>query len=208
MLRFVLAMTFLAAAVPAHAQQADTLPLFVVDARGLIVPLKDDAATSTSLGITSLDLPGHGLGFVGGAQLYPLRGRRIAFGVGGEFLLASGRRQNTDEAGNVAGPEMHRLLQSMSVQVSLNFGHRLDWGYLTVGAGPIRYDTYRDGSTPDGPRRVSTNFGVGARWFTTQHAAFTLDLRFYATPPAMGTAVVGARLSQSLVVVSAGIGIR
>jgi hypothetical protein len=132
----------------------------------------------------------------------------MAFGVGSEFMLASGVRQNTDEAGNLAGPEMHRRLQSMSVQVSLNFGHQPDWGYLTVGAGPIRYDTYRDGATPDGPRRVSTNFGVGARWFTTQHFAFTLDLRFYTTPAVIGTAVVGARLRQSLVVVSAGVGIR
>jgi hypothetical protein len=208
MRRFVFAMIVVAAATPAQAQQSDKLPLFVADARGAVVPFRNDTATSTSLGISSLDLPGHGLGVVGGAQFYPLRTHRFAFGVGGEFLFASGVRQTTDEAGNLAGPEMHRRLESQSVQVSLNFGHRQDWGYLTVGAGPIRYDTYRDGATPDGPSQVSGNFGLGGRWFTTQHFAFTLDLRFYATPSSMGTAVVGARLGQTLVVVSAGVGIK
>jgi len=208
MRHFVFATVVLAAAVPAHAQQSDTLPLVVADARVLVVPFKDDAATSTSLGISSLDLPGHGLGFVGGAHLYLLRARNTAFSVGSEFLLASGVRQNTDAAGELAGPEMHRLLRSLSVQASLNFGHQLDWGYVTVGAGPTRYDTYRDGTTPDGPNQVAPSIGVGGRWFTTQHLAFTLDLRFYVTPSATGTAVVGARLRQTLVVVSGGIGIR
>jgi hypothetical protein len=143
-----------------------------------------------------------------GAQLYPLRGRNIAFGVGGEFLLASGVKLNTDSAGNLAGPLMHRLLRSASVQFSFNFGHGLDWGYATVGAGPTRYDTYHDGTEPDGPRQVATNFGVGARWFNTPHFAFTADLRFYVTPESTGTAVVGARLRQTLIVVSAGVGIR
>jgi hypothetical protein len=208
MRHLVLATVVLAAAVPAYAQQSDTLPLVVADARVLVVPFKDDDATSTSLGITSLDLPGHGLGFAGGAHLYPLRARNIAFGVGSEFLLASGVRQNTDAAGDLAGPEMHRLLRSLSVQGSFNFGRELDWGYVTVGAGPVRYDTYRDGTTPDGPSQVAPNIGVGGRWFTSQHFAFTLDLRFYVTPRAAGTAVVGARLRQTLIVVSGGIGIR
>jgi hypothetical protein len=57
MRRFVLAMICLAAAVPAHAQQSDTLPLFVADARGLVVLFKHDTATSTSLRITDSDLP-------------------------------------------------------------------------------------------------------------------------------------------------------
>jgi hypothetical protein len=208
MRRFVFALIVLAAAVPARAQQSDQPPFFVVDARGLVVPFKDDAATSTSLGITSLDLPGHGLGVGAGAHVYPLRARSLALGVGSEFLLASGVRQNTDGAGGLTGPEMRRRLQSLSVQISLNFGSGQDRSYVTVGAGPVGYDTYRDGAAPDGRRLTSANFGLGARWWTTEHFAFTLDLRFYTTPPTAGTAVVGARLRQTLTMVSAGVAIK
>jgi len=208
MRRVVLTVIFLCAAAPAFAQPRERLPPIALDLRGAFVQLKQDGVTVDSLGIALEDLPTRGFGLVAGIHAYPLRGKNVAFGLGGELFLARGAKQNLGEDDLPIGPEVRRQVQSVSGQLSLNFGHREGWSYLTAGIGPLSFDTYLAGTLPDGPRIMTQNFGFGARWFTRPHLAFTVDLRFYLTQPAEPTRIVGGRERRALTVMSAGISIK
>jgi hypothetical protein len=201
-------------AAPAFGQHKEPIPPFVIDVHGAIGLLKQSETTAASLEeitgipVTPDDLPSRGLGLSGGVTFYPLRRRSFAFGVGGDFLFVNASHQTTDDNGVPIGPAVARRLQNLSGQISLNFGHRDGWSYLTGGIGPLAFDTYLAESQPDGPRSPTINFGAGARWFSTDHVAFSLDLRFYQTKPADPTAIVAHRDRQSVLVFSAGISIR
>lgn len=209
MRRLLLSVLLLAVAAPALAQQKDPLPWYVGDLRGVWIPLDDDITTAQSLDVTLADLPGRAFGGVGGFHLYPIRRGGFAVGVGGEFLVARGSRQNFDpNTDDALGPEVHRLVQGYSGQVSLNFGSRQGWSYLTAGAGPFYYDTYLGEDLPDGPAKLTTNFGFGGRWFNSEHFAFTADLRFYLTPASPRGLYSGARNAQTLAVVSVGLSVK
>jgi hypothetical protein len=205
----------LGCAGPAFAQSKEPIPPYVFDLRGGLTLLKNDGVTAGDLGVTAADLPGHTFGLFTGVQLYPLRRGGFAFGIGGELFVARASDQQTDEnTGEAIGPEVKRRFRSLSGQLSLNFGHRTGWSYITAGIGPVAFDTYLValGSTqapePDGLRSLTQNFGFGARWFNNQHVAFELDLRFYLTVPANPTAIVGGRERTTVVVMSAGVGLK
>jgi hypothetical protein len=76
--------------------------------------------------------------------------------------------------------------------VSLNFGGREGWSYMSAGLGWSRYYTEREDLAPlspeDAPRMRTLNYGGGARWFARRHLAFAIDLRFYGLPAQAGTA--------------------
>jgi hypothetical protein len=208
MRRLVLCLAALFAAAPAFAQPRDPLPTAVLDLRGAFVRMKADPVTAQTLGIDAQDLATHAFGLVSGVHVYPLRGRNMALGVGAELFLTRAKKHRLDDDKVPIGPEVRRQVQSLSGQISLNFGHRQGWSYLTAGIGPLSFDTYRAGTLPDGLRTMTQNFGFGARWFTTRHVAFMLDLRFYLTQPADATLVVGGRERQTLTVMSAGISLK
>src|SRR5438552_2030354 len=113
--------------------------MFVFDARVAVATLKQSETTAaslstlTSIDVTTNDLPGRGLGISGGLHVYPIRTATFAFGIGGELLLVSASRQNKDAMDLPIGPAVKRRLQSLSGQISLNFGHREGWSYLTAG---------------------------------------------------------------------------
>jgi hypothetical protein len=209
MRRLVFAWIFVLGAAPAFAQQKEPIPIFVFDARGAFLLLKEDAVTAETLGVTIDDLPTHALGIVGGLQFYPLRRSGFALGVGAELLLSRAHNQNFDVDGiTPLGPEVRRQFHSLSGQMSFNFGHRQGWSYITVGIGPTGFDTYIADTLPDGLQPATPNFGFGARWFNNEHVAFNIDLRFYQTVPADATLVVGGRERQSVVVFSAGVSLK
>jgi hypothetical protein len=201
----------LAAAAPAlaqRAQQADRIPAFVFDARGAVAMLKQSESTASSFGSAPEALPRRGIGPVAGLHVYPIHHGHFAFGLGGELLLTRASRQEKDAAGMPVGRAIRRRLESLSGQISFNFGHRNGWSYLSGGIGPVNFDTYLDGDSPDGLRRPTLNYGAGARWFNTDHLAFSVDMRFYATSPANPTLIVGERERQTVLVLSAGIAIK
>ena len=198
----------LAIAAPARAQQSEPLPPFVIDARGAYSLLKRDPVTAETLGVEIENLATHAFGVAFGIETYPLRRRAFAFGLGSELALARGTKQNLDKLGNALGPDVRRQFQSLSVQLSLNFGHRDGWSYLTAGIGPVSFDSYLRGTLPDGPRQLTQNFGFGARWFNTAHLAFTVDLRFYLVQPSDPTRLVGGRERRSVTFLSAGVSIK
>lgn len=198
----------LSIATPAAAQQPERLPFFVFDARGAFTVFKADPITAKDLGITAADLATHGFGIVGGAHIYPLRRANWALGLGGELLLAGRARQRFGLLEEPLGPEVQRRLRNVSGQLSLNFGHRDGWSYLTAGMGPLSFDTFLTDTIPDGARQMTQNYGFGARWFGTPHAAFNIDMRFYLTQPADTAVFVGGRERRTILVLSAGVSLK
>jgi hypothetical protein len=167
----------------ANAQSAEPIGPFAADLRVVVPRFPDDVDVAAALGVASTNLPASGLGIAGGAHWYPARLGPVTLGVGGEVLLSRG--SNTLEpAGDsaVGGPTVKTRFSTISPQISLNFGRRQGWSYLTGGLGWASFRTeLADSPVADGlARPVSFNYGGGARWFAREHLAVALDLRFYA----------------------------
>jgi hypothetical protein len=197
-----------AVATPAAAQSREPpVSPVVVDVRGALPLFGETPTTASSLGVGPANLPTRGLGVSAGVHVYPLRRPGWAFGIGGEVLYARARRSTMLDP-ETPGPVIRRRLESLSGQISLNFGHRDGWSYLSGGIGPLAYETFHEGAAPDGVRAMTLNYGGGARWFTRPRLAATFDVRFYATRPADPTPGTGARIRQTVMVISVGISVR
>ncbi len=200
----------LACASPAQAQQNALLPAFVIDVRGVIARLGEDATTAAALGVAPQQLPTTGLGVAIGVNAYPLRRQKLSLGVGGEGVISRAVTEVKDATtGEVVGPRIERRFQGISGTVSLNFGHRQGWSYVSAGLGPVRLQSFT-GNLPlaSPPFAATLNFGAGARWFTSQHLAFCFDLRFYLTQAQEGTADYAGRDKHRVLAISAGIAIK
>lgn len=199
------------AAGPSFAQDRDPLPIFAADVRGFYAGLGRDPVTAADLGVEPDQLPSRGLGAVVDAHVYPLRGRSFALGIGGELLMARGRAQQVNPAtGEGVGLVVRQRIVSMSPQLSLNFGHRDGWSYLTAGMGPLSFETYLGDDLPSEapPKKSTINMSGGARWFLNDHVAFTIDVRFYLTRPEDPIGPFPGRQRTRLLVMSAGLGFR
>ena len=186
----------------------DRIPMFDVDLRGVFARWGQDPASAAASSTAVTNLAGSGFGGVAEATLYPWRGRQMALGIGGQAFIAAGSHAEVDGNGTATGREISRRLRGFAGQLSLNFGHRQGWSYLTAGMGPTSFDTYLSTNTPNGFTPISLNFGGGARWYNLEHLALNLDLRFYQTKPDLGTTVTAPRARKNVLVLSAGIGIK
>ena len=196
---------------PAFAQQQQPLPIFAADLRGFYSGLGQDPVTAADLGVNPLELPARGPGGVLGAHVYPLRGRSIALGIGAEGMIARGRAQQTDPTtGDPIGLPIEQRLLSLSPQISLNFGHREGWSYLSAGMGRLSFETFKGDLPPAElpPTKSTINMGGGARWFIRAHVAFVFDVRFYLTRPEAASALFPGRQRSRLLVLSAGLGFK
>jgi hypothetical protein len=195
----------------ASAQQLKPIPPFAFDLRGFYSGLGQDPVTAAALGVQDTDLPNRGLGAVAGIQIYLLRRGGFAFGIGGETMMAHGKAQQQDAVtGDPVGLPIVQNVRSLSGQVSLNFGHRYGWSYISVGMGPLTFATYQGDTAPadPAPSASTPNFGGGARWFSNEHLAFCFDVRFYQTAPSSDSPVYPPRQRMRLLVMSAGISIK
>jgi hypothetical protein len=206
--------------VPALAQEAapvqglPTEPIapFVFDARGTFARFKELPTVAADLGVNPSDLPTRGLGLVVGAHLYPVRRQNFALGLGGELLLrARGSRTvaPTVEDGP-DGPTVVTRMTALSPQVSLNFGKRDGWSYLSGGIGWASLTSELSASPLEEAesRPRAMNYGGGARWFIKEHLAFSLDLRFYAISAQEATLTRPAYPRVTVMIFSAGISAR
>lgn len=208
-------MVALTAAWPAAAMAQDPAPepigRFVADARLALPRYPDDPATASALAVTAENLPSRGWGVAAGAHVYPVRWRRVALGFGGEWLTSRGSKSlQADEESSVSGPPVRTSFSVLSPLVSLNFGGRNGWSYVSGGIGWAHFTTELEASpvTDATGRTKSINYGGGARWFSTDHVAFTFDLRFYKIDPqdaATGRPAYGGR---RIMVFSAGISLK
>ena len=194
---------------PARPAPDNRIPIAVIDARGVFARLGQDPVTAAGLYTSALAMSSKAFGLAGGATVYPWRGKSMAFGVGAEGILARNSFEPIDTATNKPGGTVYnRRLSSASAQLSMNFGHKLGWSYVTLGYGPTSFQSYLAKLTPDGLRDATLNYGGGARWFNLDHLAFTVDLRFYATNPAPASPNTAARSRHKVFVMSAGISIK
>src|SRR5262245_41270457 len=185
MLRFVLTLLVATTSVPALAQTRERLPFFVADARGFYSGFGRDTVTSGDLLISSEEMPNRGFGAVTGVHIYPLRGRAVALGFGGEMIAASARAETVSAIEDFPPTIVNQRLFGVSGQMSVNFGYRNGWSYITGGMRPLRLGTYLTDTAPleSAPTDTTINYGAGARWFAWRHIAFTFDIRFYQIRP-------------------------
>ena len=195
---------------PSDAQVNERIKPFVADARLTWVRFKEDAGIASAIGVTPDNLPTRGLGFVLGAHWYPLRGSQVALGIGGEFLRAKDTRtlDPATEDGE-EGPTVETSLFSLAPQVSLNFGKKDGWSYISGGIGSAIFTAERiDRPVGDGSRVSTINYGGGARWFTNKHLAVSVDLRFYSVSAQPATLTRPAYPKSKMMVISGGIALR
>lgn len=204
---------------PAQAQDPVPQPIpdepierFVFDARGVLARFKANTPAADALGVAASDLPTRGFGVTVGGHVYPLRRRNLALGVGGEVLLRAraSRTKSAETANGQDGPTVVTRLTAISPQLSLNFGRRDGWSYLSGGMGWASFTSEID-ERPRGDavsRSTAINYGGGARWFTGKHLAVSLDLRFYGVGAQDAAVGRPALPSMRVMVFSAGISAR
>jgi hypothetical protein len=198
-------------AAEAGAQPPEPIARFVVDARGTLARFKEDAAVAAALNVTAKNLPTRGLGLAVGAHWYPLRGRRVTLGLGGEMLLARDSRTAPPASGSSAdGPTVSTRFSAITPQLSLNFGKRDGWSYISGGVGLAKLGAERaDAPFAADPDRVrALNYGGGARWFSRPHLAFSFDVRFYTVNAQPAAAPRPAYPRSKMMVISAGVSMR
>lgn len=203
----------LAIAVPAAAQQKEPIGPFVIDLRGAFARHKAEPSVATDLGVPATNLPTRTLGLVGGIHSYPLRSRKVTLGIGGNLVMARG--SNSLDRDTVVEPPLEaatvrRHFTTFSPEISLNFGHRNGWSYISGGMfGRSKlYLEREDAPASDAPYRNTINYGGGARWFITGHLAFAVDFRWYSVAEQLASAGNVAQPRTTLLVLSGGIAIR
>jgi len=195
----------------AGAQDLRPIGPVAFDIRAFYAGLGQDPITAAGIQVDPTLLPNRGLGAASGLHVYVFRRSSLALGLGVEGILARGHAQQKDETTDLPiGPPITQRLLGFSPQVSLNFGRRQGWSYVSAGLGPLSFSTYQGLTKPIDPPPIkkTINFGFGARWFNTQHLAFCVDMRFYLTRPENATESYPARERSRLLVLSAGVGFK
>lgn len=198
----------------ASAQVDEPLSGLVVDVRGAWARFKEDAVVASQIGVTPANLPTRGLGIAAGLHWYPVRVRGVTLGLGGEFLTARGTRTLEPEDGTdplqEPAPTVSTRMTSASPQLSLNFGRKNGWSYISGGIGLATFTSGRADQPlgdPDGRARA-THYGGGARWFTKRHLAVSVDLRFYTINEQPAAVARPAFPRMRFMVISAGVAFR
>lgn len=209
-------MTLLPPAV-AHAQQQPIGP-FAVDLRGVFARHKQEPSVANDLGVTPGNLPTRSFGVVGGAHVYPLHAGKVTFGFGAHVVIARGSRTLEPPPSTSAGSTtsttvtygtVRRHFTSLAPEVSLNFGHRSGWSYISGGIGRSKlYVERADAPVTGAPGRQTINYGAGARWFNTRHLAFAVDVRWYSVAEQLAAPGIIAQPRTTLLVLSGGIALK
>jgi hypothetical protein len=204
----------LAIAVPADAQQKEPIPPFTADIRGAFARHKAEPSVATDLGVAAANLPSRSLGLVGGVHVYPLRSKRITLGLGGNVVIARGSAAldivDATTMATTKSPTVRRHFTAFSPEISLNFGHRNGWSYISgglLGRSKLYLDR-ADAPAGTSSYRKTLNYGGGARWFTTDHIALSVDFRWYSVAEQAAAAGVIAQPRTTLLVLSGGLAIK
>lgn len=209
----------LLAAAPAAAQNPERLPWFVVDAHVATIGLPQAEGWVPALG-TSTIYPGRNFGVAAGGTVYPLKLGPITFGLGAtvstarktaetKVITGSGATQST------AVTQIVRTgVTNLIPQVSLNFGRRLGWSYISAGLGRTKVTSSADaiGTAPEivvpEAWNDAINFGGGARWFPKPHLGAGFDIRFVKLGSRSPTDVLPSAKRTQQWTISAGISIQ
>ena len=206
-----------AASARAQQQQKEPIGRFAVDLRGAYGRHKAEPSVATDLGVSQGNLPTRTFGLVGGAHAYLLHTRKITFGVGGNVVYTRGSRTIDLVDANglptkppTKSPTVRRHFTSFSPEISLNFGHRNGYSYISGGMfGRSKLYLDRADQPASGqPFRKTLNYGGGARWFISDHIAFSVDFRWYSVTDQPATATLIAQPGTTLLILSGGIAIK
>lgn len=195
-------------AVPALAQEPPPpIPHVVLDVRGSVPKFTIEPQLAESRGLLVTQLPHRGLGADVGLHVYLFKWKAMTLGVGGQLTLTRGASAPLSTAQPALRGVTERF-QSITPQLSFNFGDGDGWSYISGGIGPSQRTLVPDGSDlalSDEERLRTVNYGGGARWFIKPHVAFTLDVRLHQIDP--GTPVLGFPGSprSTLLVIGAGV---
>jgi hypothetical protein len=209
----------LLAPASAFAQPENPIGPFAVDLRGIFARHKQEPSVATELAVPAANLPTRSLGISAGAQWYPWHVGIVTLGVGGHLLNGRGSRTvdpvttpGTSGAGATTsvGSTVVRHFRVLTPDVSLNFGHRNGWSYISGGLGRSNLFVERkDEPVTNAPGRRTIHYGAGAKWFTNHHLAVSLDVRWYAVAPQTASATGAvAQPRTTLLVLSGGIAVR
>ena len=203
----------LAFAAPAAAQQDQPIGRFVADFRGVYGRHKVEPSVATDLGVESGNLPARTWGAAGGAHVYFWHTRHITFGAGAETVWARGSRTPTianADGTSSPGITVRRHFSTIVPEVSLNFGHRNGWSYISGGmfGTSTEYLDRADIPSTNVPRRSTLSYGGGARWFTNDHIAFAVDFHWYSVAQLDAGPTWVAEPRTTLLILSGGISIR
>lgn len=210
-------------ATRAFAQPASDPPgPYIIDARVTFASYPVTDADAVGLGLEKGQMPKRGLGVDLGVHFYPIRKNFFALGIGANYVTTNGTNQTiaststeTDlDLAQKNAPKMKTHFSAMTPQVSLNFGSKRGWSYLSAGLGSSKRSIEQTDGVPLVPDvadkttgRVLT-YGGGARWFMSQHVAFGFDLRWYSVKLKEATTTTRAYPAQSIFIAGAGLSIR
>ncbi len=206
--------------VPASAiaQQEEPIGPIAIDVRGIFARHKQEPSVATDLGVTAANLPSKSFGLTTGVHWYPFHLGVITFGIGGHLLTGRGSETLEPKPSSGSGtttpstpsPTIVRHFRVLTPDLSLNFGHRYGWSYLSAGLGTSTLFVERkDQPVADPPARKTIHYGGGARWFVNHHLAVSLDFRWYAVSPQDASATGGvAQPRTTLLVLSGGVALR
>ena len=206
-------------APPAFAQIREPLPWFAIDlhaasvglptAEGWIPVVSDDTP-----------IPDRAWGPTLAATVYPFRAGIVTFGFGAAFATAQGKSDSLEivtGSGTTATtrvtPIVRTQVTSLIPQLSINFGHKLGWSYLSAGLGRTKVESSADatGTTPQiivpAAWNQALNFGGGARWFMKPRLGAGFDVRFVKLGSRGASAVVPAARRAQTHTDSAGVAI-
>lgn len=208
----------LSSPAPALAQRRDPIGPYAFDLRGTFAKYKLQPSVATDLAVQPENLPTRSIGLVAGVHWYPLHAGQVTLGIGGQVAVARGSRTlepkpTTGSAAaqpTAATPTVLRHFRSIAPEVSLNFGHRNGWSYVSGGLGRSQLFLERaDRPVGSAPGRKTIHYGAGARWFVNHHLAVSLDLRWYAVSPQPASPATGIEQPRTtFLVLSGGIALR
>jgi Outer membrane protein beta-barrel domain len=176
---------------------------FVVDVRAALMGLPQDTGFYPRLPDEAL-VPARGFGVDAGAHLYFGRFGPGQLGVGANVAQVRGTTPD--------GTEL--TMRLIAPQVSLNFGTRDGWSFLSGGVGIAKArGEFRGNDTVDAGGRSSdtmlaVNGGGGARWFMKPHLGASFDVRFVKLGSRSATATLPSAQRAQLWNISAGISIQ
>lgn len=172
---WVLGALFLIRAAPSTAQPSDeSLPRFAADLHAVSAGLPAAAGWTPPIPAETT-VPSRSLGMQGAGTVYFGR-----LGVGAALLVSQGKTTPV-----TATPEVRTRVSLFAPQVSLNFGRRFGWSYLSAGYGAakVESDAAALGTLPaasvNSGWAPAFSFGGGARWFIRDHFGAGFDLRWH-----------------------------
>ena len=204
-------------AAPVTAQNPDRLPWFVVDAHTATVGLPQAEGWVPDVAADA-EFPGRNWGLSVGATVYPFKAGVFTFGVGASLITGKGKGESLTITSSTAPtritPAVHTSITSLAPQLSLNFGRKLGWSYLSAGLGRSKVTSFSDAvaGTPgiDVPAawNQALNFGGGARWFMKPRLGASFDVRFVKLGSRSATGTLPSAKRTQLWNISAGISIQ